>query len=128
VACKSREIPELRVVVDEARLSVSKASRIVSSLTRENASEVIAFALTPTSKEIDEEMTRRNPRQPRRDSNRPIGNDMVEFRAQISTTTNKKLKRAEHGGRCSEDRFLHLHHIVPLSQGGSDDKANLTCL
>jgi hypothetical protein len=247
VARKTREIPELRMAVDEGQLSVSKASRIVSGLTPSNAKEVVAFALTHTSNEIDEEMARRNPRQPRRDSNRPIGNDMVELRAQISTATNKKLKRAqsllaskgkatslesvlslcldvfldhhdpvrkaeraasraakraeqasdintglqpqevcanrledatprepnsfmagspslprstdasrgtqrrktikaatthavmlrtggrcafvnERGERCSEDRFLHLHHIVPLSQGGSDNPSNLTCL
>jgi hypothetical protein len=262
VARKTREIPELRAAVDEGRLSVSKASRIVSGLTKENASEVVAFALTHTSNEIDEEMARRNPEKPRRDSNRPIGNDMVELRAQISSATNKKLKRAqallaskgkvtnldgvlsacldlyldhhdpvrkaeraearaakqadrkadvvteptveeneraadtnittqprivcanrktdaassepgfrssdtpvtlwhhssghgtprrktikaathhavmlrtggrcafinERGERCTEDRFLHLHHIVPLSQGGSDGPENLTCL
>jgi hypothetical protein len=34
----------------------------------------------------------------------------------------------QRGERCNEDRFLHLHHIVPLSQGGSDDPSNLTCL
>jgi 5-methylcytosine-specific restriction endonuclease McrA len=34
----------------------------------------------------------------------------------------------ERGERCAEDRFLHLHHIVPLSQGGSDEPSNLTCL
>jgi hypothetical protein len=247
VARKTREIPELRSAVDYGQLSVSKASRIVSGLTKENASEVISFAQTHTSNEIDEEMARRNPERPRRDSNRPAGNDMVELHAQISTATNKKLKRAqsllaskgkptnldgvlsvcldlyldhhdpvrkaeraesraakraeqasdintstqaqefcanritdatstkpdfkssdnpatlrhrssgrgtqrrkaikaathhavmlrtggrcafvnERGERCNEDRFLHLHHIVPLSQGGSDDQSNLTCL
>jgi hypothetical protein len=247
VARKTREIPELRAAVDHGQLSVSKASRIVSGLTPSNAKEVVAFAMTHTSNEIDEEMARRNPRQPRRDSNRPAGNDMVDLRAQISSATNKKLKRAqsllaskgkptnldgvlsvcldllldhhdpvrkaqraearaakraeqasdintiaqaqevcansktgaassepgfrssdtpaplrersssrgarqrktikaathhavmlrtggrctfvnERGERCTEDRYLHLHHIVPLSQGGSDDQSNLTCL
>jgi hypothetical protein len=248
VARKTREIPELRAAVDHGQLSVSKASRIVSGLTKENASEVISFAMTHTSNEIDEEMARRNPEKPRRDSNRPVGNDMVELHAQISTATDKKLKRAQsllaskgkatnldgvlsecldlyldhhdpvrkaeraearaarradrkadvvteptveaneraadtsittqpqivcanrkydvtsghpypnrrsprrktikaathhtvilktggqcafvnkRGERCLEDRFLHLHHIVPLSQGGSDDQSNLTYL
>jgi hypothetical protein len=34
----------------------------------------------------------------------------------------------EHGERCKEDRYLHRHHIIPLSQGGSDDLENLTLL
>jgi predicted restriction endonuclease len=95
VARKTRVIPELRAAVDQGQLSVSKASRIVSGLTKENASEVISFAQTHTSNEIDEEMARRNPEKPRRDSNRPIGNDKVELHVQISAATHKKLKRAQ---------------------------------
>jgi hypothetical protein len=95
VARKTREIPSLRTVVDEGRLSVSKASRLVSGLAKENANEVIVFALTHTPNEFNEEMARRNPEKPRRDHNRPFGNDKVEIRAQISTATNKKLKRVE---------------------------------
>jgi 5-methylcytosine-specific restriction endonuclease McrA len=125
VARKTREIPELRAAVDHGQLSVSKASRIVSGLTKENASEVISFAMTHTSNEIDEEMARRNPRQPRRDSNRPIGNDMVELRAQISTATNMKLKRAHSllaskgkptnlDGVLSECLELYLEHHDPV--------------
>jgi hypothetical protein len=125
VARKTREIPELRTAVDHGQLSVSKASRIVSGLTKENASEVITFAQTHTSNEIDEEMARRNPERPRRDSNRPAGNDMVELHAQISTATNKNLKRAQSllaskgkpsnlNGVLSECLELFLDHHDPV--------------
>jgi hypothetical protein len=95
VARKTAMIPELRTVVDEERLSVSKASRIVSSITIENASELIAFAQTHTTNEINEEMARRNPEKPCRDSVRHIGNGLVEVRAQISTSIYEKYQRAQ---------------------------------
>jgi len=34
----------------------------------------------------------------------------------------------EKGLRCSSQRFLEIHHIKPISQGGSDDFANLMLL
>ncbi len=58
VARKSLEIPQLL----RSGLSVSKASRIVSALTPENADELIAFALSNTNKKIDREVARRNPK------------------------------------------------------------------
>ena len=32
------------------------------------------------------------------------------------------------GKRCPEKRWLQVHHIVPVSQGGSNDPENLTTL
>jgi len=32
------------------------------------------------------------------------------------------------GNRCTNERWLHIHHIKPVSQGGSNDPANLTTL
>ena len=32
----------------------------------------------------------------------------------------------ENGRRCQERRFLHIHHIKPLSEGGTNDLDNLT--
>jgi 5-methylcytosine-specific restriction endonuclease McrA len=34
----------------------------------------------------------------------------------------------ECGERCNVDRWLHVHHIKPVSQGGTNDPANLTVL
>ena len=33
-----------------------------------------------------------------------------------------------HGERCTNDRYLHVHHIIPVSQGGDNDPNNLTTL
>jgi 5-methylcytosine-specific restriction endonuclease McrA len=34
----------------------------------------------------------------------------------------------EDGKRCAARRFLDIHHIQPVSQGGSDELENLTLL
>jgi 5-methylcytosine-specific restriction endonuclease McrA len=34
----------------------------------------------------------------------------------------------ERGERCNADRWLHVHHIKPVSQGGTNDLANLTVI
>ena len=32
------------------------------------------------------------------------------------------------GKRCDSDRWLHLHHVVPVARGGTDEPTNLVCL
>jgi predicted restriction endonuclease len=32
------------------------------------------------------------------------------------------------GNRCPNDRYLHIHHIQPVSHGGSNEPGNLTTL
>ena len=32
------------------------------------------------------------------------------------------------GKRCGSDRWIHLHHVVPVARGGTDDPTNLVCL
>jgi 5-methylcytosine-specific restriction endonuclease McrA len=32
------------------------------------------------------------------------------------------------GHRCSQMRYLQIHHVIPKAQGGSDDMENLTLL
>jgi len=62
VARKAKDIALLRTALEEQRLSVAKASRIVSVLSAENASELIDFASRHTSRETDLEVARRTGR------------------------------------------------------------------
>jgi hypothetical protein len=32
------------------------------------------------------------------------------------------------GNRCNSDRWVHIHQIIPVSQGGTNDPENLTTL
>jgi len=59
VTRKAKDIAPLKAALEEQRLSVAKASRIVSVLSVENASELIEFASRHTSRETDLEVARR---------------------------------------------------------------------
>jgi len=59
VTRKAKDIATLKTALEEQRLSVAKASRIVSVLNAENASELIEFASRHTSRETDLEVARR---------------------------------------------------------------------
>jgi hypothetical protein len=208
VARKAKHVHALRAAVAEGRVSPSKASRIVAHITIENAEEIISFASSHSTREIDFEMARRNPKKRPPERIKPISADDV----QITTTINmkafddlqrtqsvlaqkgkpanignaieaslevylnthdpvRKAKRAkakkvclhrvktreetrmkrvpltaaqEHavyardggrcthedpqGHRCNSDRWVHIHHIVHVSRGGTNDLENLTTL
>jgi hypothetical protein len=93
VARKSREIPELKVAIEEKTLSVAKASRMVSGLSLENAGELIDFAKTRSTRELEAELARRNPERPRREQVRFIDGDSVELRAYLPKSAKLKLER-----------------------------------
>jgi hypothetical protein len=58
VARKTRELSLLKEAIQDEKLSVAKASRIVSALTPKNANELIDYAATHTTRETDQEMAR----------------------------------------------------------------------
>jgi 5-methylcytosine-specific restriction endonuclease McrA len=95
LARKSIEVPELKAAIKDNRVTVSKASRIVSGLNRDNAKELIEFASSHTRDEIDYEMACRNPRAKCRDRSKMIAEDVIEVKFTMSRATFEKLKRAE---------------------------------
>lgn len=216
VARKCKEIDQLQAAIDSEQLSVSKAVRITSSLTKESAPELITFAKIHSSKEIDFEMARRNPKSQTKSLVKPLSEDLVEIKLTVSKATYEKLSRARSleaqkqknskmenvleavldnylhhhdpvkkaerakqktkpcsskvmeernlrekspsiaarripltaeqkhavfrrdqgkcthvnasGQRCNQDRWIEVHHIIPVSQGGSNKLENLTIL
>jgi 5-methylcytosine-specific restriction endonuclease McrA len=216
VARKCKEIDQLQAAIDSEQLSVSKAVRITSSLTTETTEELIAFAKVHSSKEIDCEMARRNPKSQVKSVVKPLSENLVEIKLTVSKATYEKWNRAQSleaqkqksskmenvleavlddylrhhdpvkkaecakqkakpclskvmeernlketspsmaerripltaeqkhtvfrrdqgkcthvnasGQRCNQDRWIEVHHIVPLSQGGSNEPENLTTL
>lgn len=95
VARKAKEIDSLQSAIKKQELSVSKATRIVSSLRPENAKELIEFAKTHTSKQIDFKLAEKHPERRYFDKITPISKTHVEMRALLSIDTLEKLKRAE---------------------------------
>ncbi len=205
VAKKASHIACLQRSLQEGKISVSKASRIVSTLTPRNAEELVRFAETHKLREIDYEVARLNPRARSRERAKVISEDAVELTITVSKkgyedlcrivslkdcasladavekstdlflkthdpVRKAKLSRGQKtreplfnrgldpdagsgrepltaeqrhavfsrdegrctycssGERCDSDRWVHIHHIVPVSDGGSNDPSNLTTL
>lgn len=91
IARKSKEVPILKT----SGLSVSKASRIVSILDRGNARELIKFAKNHTSKQIDAEVARRNPKAAMPDRIKMISGDTAQLSVTVSREFLEMLKRVE---------------------------------
>lgn len=95
VARKSAAIPELKIAIAEQTISVYVASRIVSALTKENAKELIRFAKEHTTREIDLEVGRRNPKAAKPDKVKIISADQVQITTTISLKTLRNLERKQ---------------------------------
>ncbi len=58
VARKTKEISQLHTALKEEKLSVARASRIISVMTAENATALITFAAQHSARDIDREVAR----------------------------------------------------------------------
>jgi hypothetical protein len=208
-------------------ISVSKASRVASILTAENAASLIEFAEMHNFAQIEREVARRNPKLAKPDKIKSLSEDLSHLEVTVARKTLEKLRRAQSleaargkrnlgevldavldeylkhkdpvkkaeralarktqparglnreklsasskapsespaelcvhrvnaskrvsltaeqkhqvmardrgrcthvdhsGNRCESERWLHIHHINPVSQGGGNEPANLTTL
>ena len=177
VARKAKQVPALSKAVQTDRLSVSKAARIVSKLTNQNAKELIEFAERHSAREIeqrlnpetkvtikvsakllnkikraqavtsgalalesvlekalDEYLHRHDPLEKAKRSRvagrshegQPI---KVSLRNQILRRDGGRCTHIDATGkRCSNERWLHVHHIRPRADGGNNEPGNLTTL
>lgn len=66
VTRKSREVPELKNEIKEGRLTVSKAKRIASVITKENKNHWIEMAKTSTQSKVEREVSKVNPQEARK--------------------------------------------------------------
>lgn len=94
VARKSRQFAALRTALEQQTLSVSKASRIVSILDKENVDELVDFASKNTQRKIDFEVARRNPKSVR-DKVTPISEDYVVISLTVHEDDLKNFERAQ---------------------------------
>ncbi|MGZ3723679.1 MAG: HNH endonuclease signature motif containing protein [Bdellovibrionales bacterium] len=87
--------PCLQEAVVSRTLSVSKAIRIVSILDTENAEALVEFAKTHSSKEIEREVRRRNPKVAVRARIKPLTSDTDLLEAPIPRETTEHIFRAQ---------------------------------
>jgi hypothetical protein len=95
VARKSKVVSDLKVAIQNQTLSVSKASRMVPVLTNQNANKLIEFAASHTTREIDFEVAKLNPKAGTRERAKPISEDRVEIKITVSRKVFEKFKRAQ---------------------------------
>jgi hypothetical protein len=95
VAKKSLEVPELLIAVTDQSLTLWKACRIVSVLTPENASELIEFAKANSSRCIEKEVARLNPKGKGQDRVRILSDKFAQIKRTISHKGVANLNRAE---------------------------------
>ena len=112
VARRSAAIPALQSAVKGQRLTLSKATRIVSAITNENSAELIAFAEKNSIRAIDYEIARRNPRTTPRESAKPISADQIELKFSISKKTLEKLKRAQSILAQKQGQYPDMSHAL----------------
>jgi hypothetical protein len=87
-------IPLLSEAVEARRLSVCKASRLVSVLTKENAEELITMACRSSWRKIESEVAKIKPRKAK-PRVRYLSEDVVEVSFRISKKAYEKLQRVE---------------------------------
>ena len=95
VARKSDEVALLFGAIEEQRISVAKASRIVSALTIENAAVLIEFARTHSTRETEFEVAKLRPKAAAPDRARPISEDLIKLEMCVSKAVLAKLQRAQ---------------------------------
>ena len=191
-----REFSALTKALEEKKLSVCKASRLVSVLSADNAQSLIEMACRSSWRAIEAEVAKIKPRKPK-PRVRVLSEDLVEVSFRVSRSVHAKLQRVEalakaevletcldlyldrfdpvrkaerarlsvrtekqkpeahrgrhpltaaqrhavfrrdqgrcthvdaQGKRCDSERYVQIHHIHPVSQGGGNEPENLTTL
>ena len=89
-----REVPALAKVLEEKKLSVCKASRLVSVLNAKNAEALIEMACRSTWRAIEAEVAKIKPRKPK-PCVRVLSEDLIEVSFRVSREVHAKLRRVE---------------------------------
>lgn len=114
VARKARAIPKLKEAIESENLSVAKASRMVSALTIENASHLIAFAKAHSTRDLECEVAKISPKARTHERTRAISGELVEVKVFLSKEVFKNLKRAQDLGAQKRSKHLDLAATLEL--------------
>ncbi len=103
---KSKAVPELKHAVQMGVLPLSKARQIAPHLTKENSQKFIALAQAMPREKLQEALAK-----------------VVTAQAHQCTYQDPRTQL-----RCDKERFLHIHHKLPVAMGGTNALENLTLL
>lgn len=88
-------MPQLKAAVENGDISLSKARRITSVVTNENADEWIENAKTMKQRDLEKAVAQANPEAVIRERIRPVAKERLELRTGISEALDKKLQRVK---------------------------------
>ncbi len=95
VAMKALEIPEIGQAIAEGTLSVSKARRVLSVITRQNQAEWIDKAIQLPQRELEREVVKVHPKAMVRDKLRPLAQSLSELHCTIPVEVEALIRRVQ---------------------------------
>lgn len=95
VGRKAKVHPCLKAALVTQKLTVSKAQRIVSILTDENAIELVDFAVKHSARDIEREVRRRNPKAATKARIKPLNADTDLLQTPIPRQTTENITTAQ---------------------------------
>jgi hypothetical protein len=107
VARKAVDIPELKVAVEQGKIQLSKARRIVPVLTERNKTEWLSKAQTLTKKELEREVAAASPKHATVESAKYVSHERVQFQCGLDHKVHQE--------------FLRVRDLVSQNQQGHAD-------
>lgn len=95
VARKVREVPALKQEIERGLVTVSKARKISSVLTKENQDHWLGLAKSLSQKRLEREVAQVNPKATVTEKTAYVSGDRLKLEMGISESTLKMLKRAQ---------------------------------
>jgi hypothetical protein len=95
VSRKALEVPALKEAIKSQSLSVSKARRITSVITKENQETWIPMALELSQRELEKEVARLNPQDEKPEKTKFVKEDRVNLNFTVSEDLYNKIKRIQ---------------------------------
>lgn len=95
VSRKANEVPVLQAAIQSGALSVSKARKITPVLTLKNQDEWVSKACSLSTRKLEEEVAKFDPKEATPERMRFVSEDRVDLRFGISKKTQEKLRHAQ---------------------------------
>src|SRR6185312_3696498 len=92
---KAMQLPELAKAIRDERISICKASRIVSALEESNVEELVQFAARNSWRAIESEMAKRRPSKAGGEKIKPVNEQLVEVKLYMTPDEAAELRRAQ---------------------------------
>ena len=95
VSRKALEVPQLKEAIKSQSLSVSKARRITSVITKENQEKWIPLALELSQRDLEKEVALANPQEEKPERAKFVKEDRVNLNFNVSEDLYNKIKRVQ---------------------------------